>query len=43
MLYNALHIGDHLMSICGVPIKCSNDVAKIIRSYHGQYVRKILL
>lgn len=38
MLYNALHIGDHLISVAGIPIKTSNDVSKAIRAFNGQYV-----
>lgn len=39
MLYNALHIGDQLVSIEGFPVKSSSDAHKVLRSAcFGLYV-----
>lgn len=38
MLYNALHIGDQLVSIAGVNVNCAADANKIIRNITSLYV-----
>lgn len=38
MLYNALHIGDQLISVAGVNISCTADANKIIRNAGSLYV-----
>lgn len=38
MLYNALHIGDQLVTVAGVNVGCMADVHKIIRNVTGLYV-----
>lgn len=39
MLYNALHIGDKLLSIEGIPIKSSSEAHKVLSSHYcGLYV-----
>lgn len=38
MLYNALHIGDQLISIGGVTISSANEANKIIRNTQSLYV-----
>lgn len=38
VLYNALHIGDQLVTVAGVNVACMADVHKIIRNFAGLYV-----
>lgn len=38
MLYNALHIGDQLMSIGGINISTSTEANRVIRNAPGLYV-----
>lgn len=38
MLYNALHIGDQLISIGGITISSANEANKIIRNSQSLYV-----
>lgn len=38
MLYNALHIGDQLISIGGITVSSANDANKIIRNSQTLYV-----
>lgn len=38
VLYNALHIGDQLVSVAGTPITSANEVNKIIRAAPGLFV-----
>ncbi|GAB0088346.1 uncharacterized protein DMENIID0001_027490 [Sergentomyia squamirostris] len=42
MLYNALHIGDQLISVGGVTVGSSADANKLIRSTLGLYVELII-
>lgn len=39
MLYNALHIGDQLVSLAGVNVSSATDANRIIRNSPGLYVR----
>lgn len=41
MLYNALHIGDQLVSVAGVNITCAADANKIIRNVASLYVSNL--
>lgn len=38
MLYNALHIGDQLLSIAGILVQNSTDAQKLIRGAPSLYV-----
>lgn len=39
MLYNALHIGDMVINIAGIPVKSANEAYRILEShYSGLYV-----
>lgn len=38
MLYNALHVGDQLISVGGVTVGSAADANKLIRSTLGIYV-----
>lgn len=38
MLYNALHIGDQLISVAGVNVNCTAEANKIIRNVASFYV-----
>lgn len=38
MLYNALHIGDQMVSIAGTVVHTSSEAHKIIRNSTGIYV-----
>lgn len=40
MLYNALHIGDQLVSVAGVNVSSATDANRIIRNSPGLYVRE---
>ncbi|XP_017777859.1 PREDICTED: uncharacterized protein LOC108563633 [Nicrophorus vespilloides] len=42
MLYNALHIGDQLLTIEGITVKSSNDAHKILRSISSIYVHIVI-
>lgn len=43
MLYNALHIGDQIISIGGITITNAKEANKIINNSTGQFVSKTLL
>lgn len=40
MLYNALHIGDQIISIGGITITNAKEANKIINNSTGQFVSK---
>ncbi|XP_052863868.1 mucin-5AC [Anopheles cruzii] len=42
VLYNALHIGDQLISVAGVAISCAVDAHKTIRAAPGLFVELII-
>ncbi|GLH03878.1 Uncharacterized protein GBIM_09711 [Gryllus bimaculatus] len=42
MLYNALHIGDHLVSTGGVPVQNASDAQKLIRGTSSLYVEFVI-
>ncbi|XP_055640171.1 uncharacterized protein LOC129777736 [Toxorhynchites rutilus septentrionalis] len=42
VLYNALHIGDQLISVAGVPINCATEAHKAIRGAPGLFVELII-
>ncbi|XP_067618266.1 mucin-2 isoform X2 [Eurosta solidaginis] len=42
MLYNALHIGDQLLSIAGTNITCANEANKIIRNSNTLFVEMLV-
>jgi hypothetical protein len=42
MLYNALHIGDQLISIAGTPVATSADANKLIRAAPGLFVEMLI-
>lgn len=39
MLYNALHIGDQIISIGGITVTNAKEANKIINNSTGQFVR----
>lgn len=41
MLYNALHIGDQLISVANVTVTNANDANKVIRNSASLYVSHI--
>ncbi|KAG4068252.1 hypothetical protein HA402_007772 [Bradysia odoriphaga] len=42
MLYNALHIGDQLISIGGINISTSSEASRVIRNAPGLYIELII-
>ncbi|KAJ6638244.1 hypothetical protein Bhyg_10977 [Pseudolycoriella hygida] len=42
MLYNALHIGDQLVSVAGVTISTSSEANRVIRNAPGLYIELII-
>ncbi|KAJ8874467.1 hypothetical protein PR048_025316 [Dryococelus australis] len=42
MLYNALHIGDQLLSTAGILVQCAADAQKLIRGATSLYVEFII-
>jgi len=40
MLYNALHIGDQLLSVASVMVQSASDAQKLIRGATSLYVSK---
>jgi membrane-associated protease RseP (regulator of RpoE activity) len=40
MLYNALHIGDQLVSVAGILVQSANDAQRLIRGAPSLYVRQ---
>jgi hypothetical protein len=38
MLYNALHIGDQLLSVAGIAVQSASDAQKLIRGATSLYV-----
>jgi hypothetical protein len=42
MLYNALHIGDQLLSVASVMVQSASDAQKLIRGATSLYVSKLI-
>ncbi|XP_049959888.1 uncharacterized protein LOC126480693 [Schistocerca serialis cubense] len=42
MLYNALHIGDQLLTVVGVPVQSATDANRLIRGAMGLYVELVI-
>uniref|UniRef100_A0A336KH09 CSON010293 protein n=1 Tax=Culicoides sonorensis TaxID=179676 RepID=A0A336KH09_CULSO len=42
VLYNALHIGDQLLSVAGTPVTSAADANKLIRACQGLFVEMII-